>query len=179
LLILAQYQLYWQFDLRHFTELLTLAKYCGKRARQRGAPPNVAFIASAKMYLDRKLDIRKIIFLTSYRNGNIVSTNTPANVDDRYFLVAGGTEINLPRTLESPSRSQPLNFSVRFTVQHVPESVVDRWCVLWRKYLPRLFQRFPVARRVCAWYWRVMRASTRVDAYGYRCSVHTCLIPWR
>lgn len=94
--IITWYQPYWQFNLRHFTKPLpTLANYCSKRAPWRRAPPMSCLLQppTAKMYLDRKLDIRRIIFFTSYRNGNIASTNMSANVENWYFLVATGSEM--------------------------------------------------------------------------------------
>lgn len=127
------------------------------------------------MYLDHKLDSRKIIFFTSYRN--IASTNTLVNVDDWYFLSSVAPRRNLPlATLESPSRSQPLNFPVRFTVQHVPETVADRWRVLWWKYLPQLFQCFPVVTRMCARDIGAWCERVHTNEYTRRC-VHIYLIP--
>ena len=83
---------------------LTLANYCSKRTRWRRAPPMSCLLQppTAKMYLDRKLDIRRIIFFTSYRNGNIASTNTSANVEDLIF-----SRGNWQRDETSLARSNP------------------------------------------------------------------------
>lgn len=113
------------------------------------------------------------------------ATNTPANVDNWYFLGGAAPRWNLPRTLKSRRALATAKFPgeiYRAACTGKCRGPVARFVA---KIFATAFSMFS-SRDACvrAWYWRLMRASTRVDTRDTHKHTYTnmciyVLSPWR